>query len=219
MQIDFKQLSARDRYKLVVSSVVPRPIALVSTVDLLGKPNVAPYSFFNALCDDPLILAVGVNAVKVGSDKDTAKNIQDTGEFVVNLVSEDIAQAMNLSAVNFPPEVDEFEVAGFTHGLGVKVKVPHVVESPISFECRRVTTVQLGNGKNIVLGEVLLMHIRDDLIDMEKLYVDTPAARLIGRMHGAGWYARTTDLFEMPRVADDKASDLILEQQGPKTTL
>jgi flavin reductase (DIM6/NTAB) family NADH-FMN oxidoreductase RutF len=84
-----------------------------------------------------------------------------------------------------------------------------VVESPISFECREVSTVNLGVGKNIVLGEVLLMHIRDELIDMEKLYVDTPAARLIGRMHGAGWYARTTELFEMPRVADNQASDLI----------
>jgi len=216
MQIDFKQLSARDRYKLVVASVVPRPIALVSTVDLAGIPNVAPYSFFNALCDDPLILAVGINGIKVGSEKDTAQNIQDTGEFVVNLVSEDIAQAMNLSAVSFPPEIDEFEVAGFTHGAGVKVRVPHVVESPISFECREVSTVNLGEGKNIVLGEVLLMHIRDDLIDMEKLYVDTPAAGLIGRMHGAGWYARTTDLFEMPRVADDQASDLIRKLQESK---
>jgi len=83
-----------------------------------------------------------------------------------------------------------------------------VVESPISFECRRFTTLQLGNGKNIVLGEVLMMHIRDDLIDPERLYVDTPAAHLIGRMHGAGWYARTTDLFEMPRHADDRATEL-----------
>ena len=216
MQIDFKQLSARDRYKLVVASVVPRPIALVSTVDLAGQPNVAPYSFFNALCDDPLILAVGINGVSVGAEKDTAKNIQDTGEFVVNLVSEDIAKAMNISAVNFPPEIDEFELAGFTHGVGVKVQVPHVVESPISFECREVSTVNLGESKNIVLGEVLLMHIRDDLIDMDNLHVDTPAARLIGRMHGAGWYARTTDLFEMPRVADCRASDLLRKFQQSK---
>lgn len=194
---------------MLVSSVVPRPIALVSTVDLEGRANAAPYSFFNALCDDPPILAVGVNAVRPGSAKDTARNIQDTGEFVVNLVSEDIAEKMNVSAVSFAAEVDEFEVARFTHGKSVKVRPPYVVESPISFECRRATTLQLGNGKNIVLGEVLLMHIRDDLIDMEKLYVDTPAARLIGRMYGAGWYARTTDLFEMPRIPDERASELV----------
>lgn len=209
MQIDFATLSDQEKYKLLVGCVVPRPIALMSTISHDGVVNAAPYSFFNAICDVPPAVAVGVNCLAPGVVKDTAQNIRDTGEFVVNLVSEDIAQAMNITAVNFPPEVDEFKMAGFTHGKSVKIRAPYIEQAPISFECKRIVNVEIGIGRNVVIGEVLYLHIRDDLIDMKRLRVDPVAARLIGRMHGTGWYARTTDLFDMPRVSDESAQNLM----------
>lgn len=199
MQIDYADISPRERYKLLVGSIVPRPIALVSTCDLQGRPNAAPFSFFNAVCDDPPAVAIGVNSSALGHIKDTARNIRSSGEFVVNLVDESIAEKMNACGVDFDPEVSEFEIAGFTAEPGVKVRAPRIVEAPISFECRRIVTVELAIERNLVIGEVVYMHIRDDLIDPEKLYVHAEHAGLIGRMHGLGWYARTTDLFDMPR--------------------
>ncbi len=209
MQIDFATLSDHEKYKLLVGCVVPRPIALMSTISRDGVVNAAPYSFFNAISDVPPAVAVGVNCLAPGVMKDTAQNIRDTGEFVVNLVSEEIAQAMNLTAVSFPPEIDEFNMAGFTHGKSVKIRAPYIEQAPISFECKRIVNVEIGIGRNVVIGEVVYLHIRDDLIDMDKLRVDPVAAHLIGRMHGTGWYARTTDLFDMPRVSDDQVQILI----------
>ncbi len=209
MQIDFATLSDHEKYKLLVGCVVPRPIALMSTISRDGVVNAAPYSFFNAISDVPPAVAVGVNCLAPGVMKDTAQNIRDTGEFVVNLVSEEIAQAMNLTAVSFPPEIDEFDMAGFTHGKSVKIRAPYIEQAPISFECKRIVNVEIGIGRNVVIGEVVYLHIRDDLIDMDKLRVDPVAAHLIGRMHGTGWYARTTDLFDMPRVSDDLVQVLI----------
>jgi len=200
MEIDYSALSQKDRYKLLVAAVTPRPIALVSTADLQGKTNVAPFSFFNAISDDPPAVAIGVNASQPGHVKDTARNIRATGEFVVNLVDETIAQGMNLCGVDHPPEVSEFDVAGFTPVPGVKVGAPRVAEAPISLECRRLANVELGIGRNVVIGEVIYMHVRDDLFDPEKRYIHADRLRLIARMHGAGWYARTTDLFDMPRA-------------------
>lgn len=209
MQIDFATLSDHEKYKLLVGCVVPRPIALMSTISRDGVVNAAPYSFFNAISDVPPAVAVGVNCLAPGVMKDTAQNIRDTGEFVVNLVSEEIAQAMNLTAVSFPPEIDEFDMAGFTHGKSVKIRAPYIEQAPISFECKRIVNVEIGIGRNVVIGEVVYLHIRDDLIDMDKLRVDPVAAHLIGRMHGTGWYARTTDLFDMPRIPDAQVTDLI----------
>lgn len=202
MEIDYATLTPKDRYKLLVAAVTPRPIALVSTADLQGRSNVAPFSFFNAISDDPPAVVIGVNGNQPGQIKDTAHNIRVTGEFVVNLVDEEIAPGMNLCGVDHPSEVSEFDVAGFTPVPGVKVGAPRVAEAPISLECRRLVNVELGIGRNVVVGEVVYMHVRDDLFDPEKLYIHAERMRLIGRMHGAGWYARTTDLFNMPRVRE-----------------
>lgn len=200
MDIDFLSLAPREAYKLLVGSVVPRPIALVSTISLEGASNVAPFSFFNAICDQPPAVALGVNSGRPGHMKDTIRNIRSSGEFVVNLVNEAIAEKMNICGVDFPPETDEFAIADFTPQPGSKVKCPYVAEAPISLECRSLSIIELSPGRNVVLGEVLLMHIRDDLYDAEKNYVLAEKAGLIGRMHGAGWYARTRDLFDMPRL-------------------
>lgn len=200
MQIDYDTLDSQQRYKLLVGCVVPRPIAFVSTIGLNGRHNAAPFSFFNAICDDPPAVAIGVNCGTPGQTKDTAQNIRDTGEFVVNLVDEAIAEKMNLCGVDYSPAEDEFQLAGLTPEKGRRVSAPRIVESPISLECRRIVNVEIGLGRNVVIGEVLYLHIRDDLIDMEKLHVRAHDFKLVGRMHGDGWYTRTTDLFDMPRI-------------------
>jgi flavin reductase (DIM6/NTAB) family NADH-FMN oxidoreductase RutF len=216
MQIDYAQLQPRERYKLLVSCIVPRPVALVSTMGLDGRPNVAPFSFFNAVSDEPPAVAIGVNSGVPGHTKDTAKNIRDTGEFVVNLVDEAIAAAMNICGIDMPADVSEFAASGLTPVAGVKVNAPIVKEAPISLECRRLVNVEIGVGRNIIVGEVIYLHIRDDLIDRERLHVHADKSRLIGRMHGPGWYSRTTDLFDLPRIFSSSATGTTYNERGEK---
>ncbi len=204
MLFDMETLSAINTYKLLVSTVVPRPIAWVVTQDADGARNAAPYSFFNAVSGNPPIVTFGIGGRRPGDAKDTGNNIRATGQFVVNLVNQASAEAMNVTAIDFPPEVDEFAEAGLTFLPSVKVKPPRIAESPVAFECERLVIVDVGIDRSVVLGRVVAMHIADDcILDAEKCYVDTPKLDLIGRMHGAGWYARTTDRFEMPRIPLD----------------
>lgn len=200
MEFDFAKLAAKDRYKLLVSTVVPRPIALVTTVSQAGHVNAAPFSFFNVVGSDPAIVVLGISNRPEGPPKDTAANILASGEFVVNLVSESIAQQMNTCATDFPANHDELKEAGLTAIPSTAVKPPRIAESPVNFECRLAQVVEIGRNRTI-LGEVLRMHIHDDLIDTERLYVRTDQLHLIGRMHGGGMYTRTNDLFEIPRVS------------------
>ena len=204
MHFDLAEIPAEQGYKLLVSTVVPRPIALATTVDAKGRVNAAPFSFFNAVSSDPPVVVLGVNgAGPEGSDgwKDTERNIRETGEFVVNLVDEAIAQRMNICAVDFPSEMGELDFADLTPVASAGVKAPRIAESPVSFECQRITGLSLGGNSTLEVGRVIHIHIRDDLMDMEKLYVKTDQMRLIGRMHGRGWYARTSDLFLMDRMS------------------
>ena len=201
MLFDMETLSAINTYKLLVSTVVPRPIAWVVTQDANGVRNAAPYSFFNAISGNPPIVTFGIGGRHPGDAKDTGNNIRSTGQFVVNLVNQASAEAMNVTAIDFPPEVDEFAEAGLTFLPSVKVAPPRIAESPVAFECERLIIVDVGIDRSVVLGRIVAMHIADDcILDAEKCYVDTPKLDLIGRMHGAGWYARTTDRFEMPRI-------------------
>ncbi|MGH7093646.1 MAG: flavin reductase family protein, partial [Stellaceae bacterium] len=133
--------------------------------------------------------------------KDTENNIRETGEFVVNLVDEALAERMNICAVDFPAEIGEIDVARLTAVPSIGVQPPRIAESPVSFECRRITGLSVGGNSTIEVGRVIHIHIRDDLIDIEKLYVKTDEIGLIGRMHGRGWYARTSDLFRMDRMS------------------
>ena len=206
MHYDFSQLSSADGYKLLTAVIVPRPIAWVSTLNLDGSGvNLAPYSFFNMMGSDPAIVAFSPGDRADGSPKDTARNIAGPGgtgggEFVVNLVSSVLAEAMNLSATDFPPGMDEAGIAGLELAPGLRVKVPHVAASPASLECREVQTLHIGRNR-VVLGEVLGLHIRDELmLDPARHYVDTPALDLIGRMGGRGGYTRTGDTFEVARI-------------------
>ncbi|HEX3349668.1 MAG TPA: flavin reductase family protein [Acetobacteraceae bacterium] len=205
MLFDFESLQPQDRYKLLVSTVVPRPIAWVVTQDLAGRLNAAPYSFFNVFAQDPPVVCIGIGGRKPGDVKDTGANIRTTGQFVVNLVSEETAQAMNVTAIEFGPDVDELHEAALETTPSVKVAPPRIAKSPVSMECERLATIELANDRALVLGRVLAMHVRDDaVLNAERCYIDTPALKLIGRMHGSGWYARTTDRFEMPRIPVDQ---------------
>ena len=202
MHFDLAEIPDTDAYKLLVSTVVPRPIALATTVDLEGRVNAAPFSFFNAVSSVPPVVVLGIGPDTASGDgyKDTERNIRDSGEFVVNLVDEALAEQMNGCAIDFPAGTGELNKAELTPLPSIGVRPPRIAQSPVSFECRRITGVSLGPRSTLEIGRVLHVHIRDDLIDPEKMYIRTEKMRLIGRMHGRGWYARTSDLFLMDRL-------------------
>lgn len=205
MLFDFAKIPAKECYKLLVSTVTPRPIAWVVSMDAKGAINAAPFSFFNAVSGDPPVVAIGMGSHKSGKPKDSRVNIRETRQFVVNLVSQENAEAMNITAIEFEHGVNELEEAGLTPLPSVHVKPPRIAESPVSMECELIQIIDLGPDSGLVLGRVVAMHVRDDaVIDASRYYIDTPKLKLIGRMHGSGWYARTSDLFEMPRIPVDK---------------
>lgn len=194
------QLSERDIYKLLVNTVLPRPIALVTTVDAHGGVNAAPFSFFNVMGSEPPIVALGIEAHPDRPDglKDTARNIARSGEFVVNLVDEALVGAMNVCALDFPAETDETSLAGLTLVPGRQLKAPRIAESPVQLECRQHTTLLIGPKRHLVIGQVVHLHIRDDIVN-ERLHIDPDRLGLVGRLHGNGWYARIADRFQAPR--------------------
>lgn len=205
MLFDFSAMKAENIYKLLISTVVPRPIAWVTTRDLDGSLNAAPFSFFNAVSGDPPVVCFGIGGRAPGDAKDTGGNIRRTGEFVVNLVSHELAQHMNITAIEFGKEVNELAQAGLTTAPSHRVKPPRIAEAPVSMECERLVIVDIGVDRAVILGRVVAMHINDDcILDPVRCHVDTPRLDLIGRMHGGGWYARTTDRFEMPRIPVDQ---------------
>lgn len=204
MQFDMRNLPMPVNYKIVNSTITPRPIAWTTTLSADGVLNVAPYSFFNCVGVEPPLVALGLLKDEACALKDTATNIIATGEFVVNLVSEDDAARMNETSVSAPPEVNEAIYAGVETLPSVLVKPPRIATSPVSFECRKVAALDIGVRQTIVIGEILMAHIGDEFItDPEKLYLDTSAMKLIGRTHGAGWYVRNSDQFQMNRTPYD----------------
>ncbi|SEJ66713.1 NADH-FMN oxidoreductase RutF, flavin reductase (DIM6/NTAB) family [Sphingomonas sp. OV641] len=206
MKFLMADLPPRQRYKLLVSTVTPRPIAWVTTRGRNGVVNAAPYSFFNAMGDDPPLLVLGLLKDANGADKDTATNIIETGEFVVNLVSESDAETMNQSCVDAPRDVSEIDYAGIATTPAARVAPPLIATAPVSFECVKRELLEIGPRQVIAVGEILVTHIRDQFIaDPDKLHIDTAAMRLIGRMHGAGTYLRNSDTFTMTRPAFDPA--------------
>jgi flavin reductase (DIM6/NTAB) family NADH-FMN oxidoreductase RutF len=201
MQFDFATIPAKERYKLLVSTLVPRPIAWIVSQNAGGELNAAPFSFFNAFAGNPPVVGIGIGSHEPGRAKDTRRNIKETGQFVVNLVSEEVAKLMNITAIEFEPLINELGEAGLTVAPSLHVKPPRIVESPVAMECELMQIVELGNESGLVLGQVVAMHVHDEMvIDAEKHYINTPALKLIGRMHGSGWYARTSHLFQMERI-------------------
>jgi flavin reductase (DIM6/NTAB) family NADH-FMN oxidoreductase RutF len=204
MEFRFTEIDPKIRYKLLSATVTPRPIAWVSTLDEAGRTNAAPFSFFNAFGEDPAIVGFSILHRSPGDPKDTGRNIARSGQFVVNLVSDDNLEQMNVSAIEFGPDVDEFAVAGLTAVPSTMVRPPRMGESKVAFECRLVQTVKLGAMRTLVLGEVLLMHVQDGLvIDRERGWVDTRGLRLVGRT-SAGSYVRTNDVIELPTLSPEE---------------
>ena len=196
----FADLSPRDRYKLLIGTVIPRPIAFVTTVDEAGRANAAPFSFFNVLSADPAIVALGIENHPDMRFKDTGHNIRVTEEFTVNIVDDALLDAMNVCAVPFAPEVDELARAGLTAVPGTHVGCPRILEAPASLECRRHTTLSLGRSRDIVLGQVLGCFIREGTVDPERKHVDQRRMDAVGRLGGHG-YARIRDQFELPTMS------------------
>ncbi len=189
-------------YKLLIGSVVPRPIAFVSTISPEGVFNVAPFSFFTVASPNPPVLVFNTGLrTRPDPRKDTLRNVTTAREFVVNIVSEEFAEQMNLCSGDYPPEVDEFQVSGLTPIPSDLVKPPRVAESHVNMECRLLYTISLSGlvtGGNLVLGEVVRFHIDDAYVSNYR--IDQDKLRAIGRMGGSS-YTRTGDRFDMIRPA------------------
>ena len=209
MKIDPKNFEGFSR--VLTGVVVPRPIALVSTKSTDGIVNLAPFSFFNAVAYDPPTIIFS-SARRVGEKqekaKDTLANIEATGEFVIAVVVDEIAEAMNRTAAEYPSEVNEFEVAGLTAAPSDLVAPPLVAESPVHMECRLVQVVNIGDrdhGHGLVIGEIVRMHVRDDIINGHR--IDHQKLKPTGRLAGS-MYCYTADTFEMLRPVYDPAKEL-----------
>lgn len=199
MYFDLEALGQQESYRLLVNTVLPRPIALVTTVDAAGTINAAPFSFFNLMGSDPPILVLGIERRASGELKDTVANIRHRGEFAVNMVNEAIAEPMNVCGTDYPPGVDELHEAGLTPAAGQLIGVPHIAEAPASFECTVREILDIGDSRSLIIGNILAMHLADEYYDAERRYILTEKMGLIGRMHGRGWYVRTGDTFYMER--------------------
>jgi flavin reductase (DIM6/NTAB) family NADH-FMN oxidoreductase RutF len=206
MIVSPSDLAHKDLYSILLNSVTPRPIAWVSTVSLSGKPNLAPFSFFNCVCVDPPLLAFapGLRQPKQpgasrGEPKDTLQNIRDTAEFVVNVVTYELAEAMNLTSGEYDASVNEFELAKVTPKASTIVRPPRVAESPVSFECKLHQILDFSpapTSSSLVIGQIVSIHISDAHLKDGKL--DPNSLDMIGRMGGIQ-YTRTTQRFEMVR--------------------
>jgi flavin reductase (DIM6/NTAB) family NADH-FMN oxidoreductase RutF len=196
MEWDFTALGTTQRYKLLVALVTPRPIAFVSTRGRDGADNAAPFSFFNVLGEDPPVVIVSIERRSDGRAKDSGRNILETGEFVVNMVDEGLLERMHLCSVEFPPGVSEFAQAGLTPAPARKVAAPRIAEAPVSMECRLHTRVPFEK-RDLVIGEIVWLHVRDGVVDPQTLRVAADYAP-VGRLY-ANHYTRTRD-----RVALDQ---------------
>jgi flavin reductase (DIM6/NTAB) family NADH-FMN oxidoreductase RutF len=197
-----EQMTAHQVYNLLIGLVAPRPIALVSSLNEAGQLNAAPFSAYNYLCTDPPVVALGVTNRPDAKfvPKDTAQNIRRTGEFVVNVVTEDLLEAMNVCATDFPAEVDELEMAGLTTVESSVVKVPRIAQAHAALECRELTTMEIGRSR-IILGQVVAMFVEDQFIDPKGPYVRAEELHAVGRMNGLGSYVKTRDAFvTVPRI-------------------
>lgn len=195
MQFDFDSLSEDKRYKLMLATVLPRPIAWVTTQDRNGLVNAAPFSFFNAFGTEPPTVGIGVGRNSPTQPKDTGANIRATEEFVVNLVPFEAAERMRASSMPFPPDVSEITAVDLATSPSLRVAPPRIDDSPVAFECRFMQEIRLGNF-SLILGRIVMLHVRDEaVLDADRLYIDAAKLDLIGRMEGA-LYTRTRDKFE-----------------------
>jgi flavin reductase (DIM6/NTAB) family NADH-FMN oxidoreductase RutF len=197
MQIDPAVNTHADNYKLLTNLVTPRPIAWVTSLGPAGVVNLAPFSFFNAVGSDPLYVVIGIGNREGGAPKDTARNIHATGDFVVNLVTGELLDAMNISAADFPPDESEVTAAGLHTAPSVQVKSPRLAEAKASLECRLFQSQPLGSS-TLIIGQVVMFHVADGLVG-PRLHINGFAP--IGRLGSPSAYCRTSDRFELPRIS------------------
>jgi flavin reductase (DIM6/NTAB) family NADH-FMN oxidoreductase RutF len=200
MTIDVATAEVLDVYRAIVGVVTPRPIAWVTTIDIEGRVNLAPFSFFNAFGANPPVVIFSPTLRRDGTKKDTLLNVEATGEFVLNAAVESLAEQVNLSSKELPHGEDEVALTGLTVRPSLKVKVPRLVESPVNLECRVRQIIPVGDGPisaNLVIGEVVVIHVDDHVLDGSG-GVDPRRLRTIARL-GGSFFCRSTDLFEMDR--------------------
>ena len=200
MQLDFSQLTEHQRYKLMASLIVPRPIALVTTLNAQGVVNAAPFSMFNMMGEEPPIVMISINKHGNGEIKDTAANILASGEFVVHLADEAIAEQMHACGARLPPEVSEVDMVGFATAPSNAVGPPRIADAPVAFECRLWEKLET-DSRYIFIGKVLWLHARDDLIDLEKYRVRLQNYFPVARF-GASFYINTRDRFALGDKGD-----------------
>jgi len=198
---DLAGMSKPDTYKLLASVIMPRPIAWVVSRDAAGGVNAAPFSFFNIVSADPPLVAISFSRAPDREGKDSLENIRARGEFVVNMVPEDLAETMNVTATNAPRGTDETQLAGLKLAKCEVVDVPRIERSPVALECRLFEVIEPGGTSTIVLAKIVYVHVRATAFtDLARLYIDPAQLRLIGRMHGAGGYCTTRDTFSIERL-------------------
>jgi len=198
MTFDFATLPQPQRYKLLVGLVVPRPIALVTSVAPGGIVNAAPYSFFNVFSDEPPLIVLGLQSRPDGSVKDTPANIREFGAFVVNLVDEALAEQMNICAIDFPRGESEIDAAGLQLLAGTAVPVPRIATAPVALECRHYMTLEVSRERRLCIGQVVYLHVREGVVDPDSLRVDIEAYRPVARLYG-NYYARLGEVFQLVR--------------------
>lgn len=197
MDLRLAELPPVERYKLLIGLVIPRPIAWVSTWSANGVANCAPFSFFNVFSEEPPLCLVSFNRRSDGQMKHTLKNIRRTGEFVVNLVDEATAEAMHVSSYEIPEEESEFEKTGLTPVPAALVKHPRIAEAPAALECKVERRIEFGAGREVVIGEILLVHAREGIIDPATKRVSEERYRPVGRLF-ANRYCTTRQRFNLP---------------------
>jgi flavin reductase (DIM6/NTAB) family NADH-FMN oxidoreductase RutF len=200
MQLDVSQTSFLEVYQTLVSVVTPRPIAWVTTIDGEGRLNLAPFSFFNAFSGNPPVVVFSPTLRRDGSKKDTLLNVEAIGEFVVNAAVAPLAKEVNASSKELPRGESEVDFVGLHTVPSVKVKPPRLAESPVNLECKLLQIIPVGQGPiagNLVIGEVLLIHVADRVLD-EAGKVDPRKLQTIARL-GSDWYCHTSELFTMQR--------------------
>ena len=200
VHFDFADLTERQRYKLLIGTVIPRPIAFVTTLGRDGRANAGPFSFFNVLTHDPAIVAIGVENYSDLRPKDTSRNIRETEEFTIHICDDALVQQMEICAIKFGPDVDELALAGLETVPGTMVRSPRIVSAPAALECRRKMILELGKAREIILGEVVGLFVREDAVDRDTLHIDQHKMDAIGRMGGHS-YARTRDQFEIKTLS------------------
>ena len=202
MEFDPATLPWQSVYKLLTGAILPRPIGWISTVNPAGQPNLAPFSFFNVAGANPAhVLFCPMIRTGTRQPKDTLRNVRDTGEFVVNIFGEDLLHAMNLTSGEWPPEVNEFELAGLSKAPSLHVRPPRVAESPMHLECQVTQIVDLGDqpgGSSVVIGRVLHIHVSEDILIGEDK-INLQALRPVGRLVGNGYCRVAPAMFDLAR--------------------